>query len=62
MTNIPSLTIDLIRELKREYIDTMEIEEDIVGKPEYWKKAGVIELIRRLEAQARSIELKEIKA
>lgn len=49
MKELPSKTIDLLLLLKEEYEDFYETDEKKVGTPEYWKKAGVIEIIKRIE-------------
>lgn len=46
--DVPSNTIDLIRLLTSRYEDKAEVDPTIVGTPEYWKKIGVIELLREL--------------
>jgi hypothetical protein len=46
---IPEKTKDFIEELEKIYKDKYETDENIVGTPEYWKKAGVIELIRQVK-------------
>jgi len=46
--DVPSNTIDLIRILQKKYPDIAEEDEKIVGTPRYWKKIGVIELVREL--------------
>ena len=43
---IPPLTLDFIKYLEAKYPDKFELSEKEVGTPEYWKKAGIIELIR----------------
>ena len=47
--DIPSSTIDFIRQLQLKYSDELMLDEKIVGTPEYWKKAGVVELLRELQ-------------
>ena len=46
---VPSSTIDLIKILKEKYPDVAVTEPEEVGTPLYWKKIGVIELLRELE-------------
>lgn len=50
---VPSSTIDLIKILKERYPDVLECNEETVGTPEYWKKVGIIELLRELEYRIR---------
>lgn len=47
--DVPSSTIDLIKILKDKYPDVLEVDTEVVGTPEYWKKVGVVELLRDLE-------------
>lgn len=47
--NIPSNTYDLINILKTKYPNKIEIDEKIVGTPEYWKRVGIITLLEELE-------------
>lgn len=49
--DVPMYTIDLLKELERLYPDVMELDEDVVGTPQYWKEAGVIELLRMLKTE-----------
>jgi len=46
---VPSTTILLLTLLEDLYPDTMELDPTCVGTPDYWKKAGVIELIQKLK-------------
>lgn len=48
---LPSNTIDLIKYLEDLYPDIYELDPTLVGTPEYWKKAGVIELIQMLNSR-----------
>ena len=48
---LPSNTIDLIKHLEEMYDDVFELDPTMVGTPEYWKKAGVIELIQLLKSR-----------
>jgi hypothetical protein len=57
---IPSNTMDFLKYLKSIYEDKFEVEEKEVGTPSYWKKAGVIEMIRQVELKLKNLELKEI--
>lgn len=61
MNTIPRETKDFINLLREEYKDEMELESEYVGTPEYWKKAGVIELIRKFDFLKENLELREIK-
>jgi hypothetical protein len=45
---VPSSTIDLIKVLKEKYEDKLVVDAEVVGTPEYWKNAGVVELLREL--------------
>lgn len=56
--NVPSDTRTLIRVLEDIYVDRFETEPLTVE--EYWKKAGVIELIRTLRHSVGSTELNNI--
>ena len=47
----PSNTVDLIKYLEDIYTDLFELDPAMVGTPEYWKKAGVIELIQLLKSR-----------
>lgn len=49
MQTVPSSTIELLNILKEKYPDKYVIEDEEVGTPSYWKKAGVVELLRELE-------------
>jgi len=49
---VPSTTIDLIKWLEEIYPDVFETDASFVGTPEYWKKAGIIELIQKLKIKA----------
>jgi len=51
----PVYTADLINILKDVYTDKFIINESEVGTPDYWKKAGIIELIRILENNIRKV-------
>lgn len=46
---IPAKTVDLLKVLKEAYKDEMETDPKLVGTPDYFKKAGVIELIKTIE-------------
>ena len=46
---IPSHTIDLIKWIEEIYPDVFELDENIVGTPLYYKKAGVVELVQKLK-------------
>ena len=47
---VPMYTADLIKVLEQAYPDIMEV--DPVPSHEYWKKAGIVELIRNLKIGA----------
>jgi hypothetical protein len=49
LDKIPASTEGLLEYLKEIYSDVMELDPTMVGTPEYWKKAGVIELIQKIE-------------
>lgn len=51
---VPMMTVDLIKVLERTYPDIMEV--DPIPEHQYWKKAGVIELIRTLKLGVRQWE------
>ena len=57
---IPSDTRSLLEILEKTYPDSYEIEE--VSTPEYWKKAGVIELLRLIRESIGGTELKNINS
>jgi hypothetical protein len=57
---VPSDSKSLIEKLEEIYPD--KYETDPVDLPEYWKKAGVVELLRVLRASIGSTELKDISA
>lgn len=58
--HVPSLTVDLIETLKELYPESYEIDPKIVGTPDYWMVAGVIDLIRKLETHTKPITFKEV--
>ena len=58
----PHNTIDFITYLKSVYPDKVEEDPSKVGTPAYWKKVGIIELIRKVEESAGLNTLKQIKA
>lgn len=45
---IPTTTVELLELLDKWYIDKLETNSEFVGTPEYWKKAGIIELKHRI--------------
>ena len=47
--DIPSNSPALINMLKEKYEDKLNVDVDEVGTPTYWKKAGVVELLRELD-------------
>lgn len=55
--NIPQLSIKLIEMLDDIYPDVMELDPTFVNTPEYWKKAGIIELIKNLKQANKSSEV-----
>lgn len=57
MGKIPYTTQEFIMQLKEEYEDEYQIDEKFVGTPSYWKKAGVIEIIKRFENYIKEKEL-----
>lgn len=57
---VPPYTVDLIVQLKEMYKDSYEIDPKIVGTPEYWMHAGVIDLIRKLETNITHNSMKEV--
>lgn len=57
---VPSSTIDFIKELERLYPDTMELDPSYLGTPDYWKKAGIVELIQKIKVKSTNKDLKEI--
>jgi hypothetical protein len=60
-SSIPTNTVDLIKWLEDMYPDVFDTDVFFVGTPEYWKKAGVIELINMLKIKSgiTTIPLKE---
>lgn len=56
LEDIPIYTKDLIRVLKEIYPDTFIVEEEEVNTPQYWKKAGIIELIRLLDTNIQYVK------
>lgn len=44
--NVPSKTVDFIAYLDGIYPDRMDVLPDTVATADYWKRAGVIELVR----------------
>ena len=51
--DVPSNTIEFLTVIKQQYEDKLEVDERVVGTPEYWKRVGVVELIRTVEAYVR---------
>lgn len=58
--HVPSLTIEFLEELKRLYPDLYEVDPKIVGTPDYWMYAGVIDLIRKIETHTKPTTFKEV--
>lgn len=58
--NIPSSTIDFISMLEELYPDIMELDPTYVGTPDYWKKAGIIELIKKIKIKATDNSLRKV--
>lgn len=58
MKKVPINSIDLIEVLEKEYKDVLDVDVLSVGTPDYWKKAGVVELLRRLRHT--QVQIKEI--
>ena len=58
--NVPSLTIDLIDQLKELYPDRLDTDPKNVGTPQYWMDAGIVDLIRRLEHNTKPTTFKEV--
>ena len=54
---IPTYTADLIVMLKLQNPDKLEEDPLLVGTPEYWKRVGIVELIRSLEAAGANLAL-----
>lgn len=48
LSEIPLLTVDFVKLLELNYPNEYEFNADVVGTPEYWKKAGILELIGKL--------------
>ena len=46
--DVPIATVDFINMLKIKYEDKAEVDPTVVGTPEYWKKIGVVELLREV--------------
>ena len=59
---ITTYTVDMIRQLKKLYPDVLETDPEEVGTPNYWKKVGVVELVRTLEAVSNNLALRDKKA
>ena len=59
---IPTYTVDLLTQLKKQYPDKLEEDPLLVGTPEYWQRVGIVELIRSLEAASDGLVLKDKKA
>lgn len=57
---VPSTTIDLVKMLDELYPDVMELDPAWVGTPEYWKKAGIIELIQKLKIKHTNSSLEKV--
>lgn len=47
MQKLSKEVIEFLQLLKDEIDDKFEIDDKKVGTPEYWKRAGIIELIRQ---------------
>jgi len=60
--DITTYTVDMIRQLKKLYPDVLETDPEEVGTPNYWKKVGVVELVRTLEAVSNNLALRDKKA
>ena len=58
--DIPSDTKSLLLVLEKIYPDSYQTEE--ISIPEYWKKAGKIELIRLIRQNVGSTELNNINS
>jgi hypothetical protein len=50
MEQLPHKTIDFIKSIEEEFEDYFETDVEKVGTPEYWKKAGIIEYIRKIKS------------
>jgi len=59
---VPSNTLDFLNELRSLYKDQAEVDPQYVGTPEYWKRMGVIELLRKVDASISHLSLKQVKA
>ncbi|MCI4436677.1 MAG: hypothetical protein JHC33_07720 [Ignisphaera sp.] len=46
--DIPGNSTALLSALEKIYPDTFETDPTMVGTPEYWKRAGVIELLKMI--------------
>ncbi len=60
--NVPTYTVDLLTQLKKQYPDKLEEDPLLVGTPEYWQRVGIVELIRSLEAAGAHLALRDKKA
>lgn len=56
--DVPINTLDLLTLLKTKYPDKAETDPEVVGTPEYWKKIGIIELLKELEYYVKRMEVK----